>query len=249
MYVNIDRNTMTIVHKHRDVEVVRNLSWIECQSDCVVIACGSVSALLQFDVLQLQRLYEQATGHKLLTYANHMARLVADLTMRMPESAADLNWTQAQKLKIGDGDKTHYRYVHGSVVPDPQKGGYRPDPIRCSRNEALETATAPQAPTAPAAPAWQPTAADREAAGITLQAQPSERAQRAPSAPRAGGTRDIVFGVADRMWEEAGKPTVSSEVLALRKLIMTELEANHGVKRTTSSNTLGDWQKARIIIQ
>jgi hypothetical protein len=50
------------------------------------------------------------------------------------------------------------------------------------------------------------------------------------------------------MWADAGKPTGASAVLALRKQIMNKLE-EEGVKRTSSSNELGNWQKARLSAQ
>lgn len=68
---------------------------------------------------------------------------------------------------------------------------------------------------------------------------------KTPSAPR-GGNRVIIFEVADRMWNEAGSPRDLSVVLPLRKTIMAELEANHGIKKTTSSTALGEWQKLRL---
>lgn len=68
---------------------------------------------------------------------------------------------------------------------------------------------------------------------------------RVPSAPR-GGNRVTIFEVADRMWNEAGSPRDLSIVLPLRKTIMAELEANHGIKKTTSSTALGEWQKLRL---
>lgn len=66
-----------------------------------------------------------------------------------------------------------------------------------------------------------------------------------PSAPR-GGNRVTIFEVADRMWNDAGSPKDTSVVLPLRKTIMAELEANHGIKKTTSSTALGEWQKLRL---
>lgn len=71
------------------------------------------------------------------------------------------------------------------------------------------------------------------------------RAAGLPTAPR-GGTSFTVFEVADQMWAEAGKPTELPTVLALRKKMMDVLEKDHGIKRTTSSTTLGGWQKARL---
>lgn len=68
---------------------------------------------------------------------------------------------------------------------------------------------------------------------------------RTPSAPRSGN-RATIFEVADRMWNDAGSPKDTSVVLPLRKTIMAELEANHGIKKTTSSTALGEWQKLRL---
>jgi len=48
------------------------------------------------------------------------------------------------------------------------------------------------------------------------------------------------------MWEQVGSPKELSIVLQLRKTIMAELEANHGIKKTTSSTALGEWQKLRL---
>ena len=67
----------------------------------------------------------------------------------------------------------------------------------------------------------------------------------APSAPRSGN-RATIFEVADRMWNDAGSPKDTSVVLPLRKTIMAELEANNGIKKTTSSTALGEWQKLRL---
>lgn len=61
-----------------------------------------------------------------------------------------------------------------------------------------------------------------------------------------GGTSNLIWDVADEMWMNAGKPQEKTDVLALRKKIMQELETAHGVKKNTASNELGKWQKARI---
>lgn len=86
---------------------------------------------------------------------------------------------------------------------------------------------------------------DAVRAGATVPASGAARPVRPAAAPRASGVREKIWAVADRMWEEAGKPTEKSTVLALRKNIMNVLEQD-GVKRTSSSNELGNWQKARI---
>lgn len=82
------------------------------------------------------------------------------------------------------------------------------------------------------------TGRDRPAANTVAPA-------KTPSAPRSGN-RATIFEVADRMWNDAGAPKDVTAVLPLRKTIMVELEANHGIKKTTSSTALGEWQKLRL---
>lgn len=65
------------------------------------------------------------------------------------------------------------------------------------------------------------------------------------AARQVGKTGAQIWAVADQMWEAVGKPTDKATVLTLRKAIMDRLEAS-GIKRTSSSNELGSWQKARI---
>lgn len=71
--------------------------------------------------------------------------------------------------------------------------------------------------------------------------------QAAPAAKqRASSVRPVIWAAADRLWEEAGKPTDKAVVLELRKKMMVHLEEEKGVKRTSSSNELGNWMKARL---
>ena len=83
---------------------------------------------------------------------------------------------------------------------------------------------------------WTPT---RERQGTSTPAN-----EKRAAASRTAGTRDIIFAVADEMWKEAGEPRDKKEILQLRKQMMDCLEAQ-GVKRNTSSNTLGVWVKER----
>lgn len=72
-----------------------------------------------------------------------------------------------------------------------------------------------------------------------------DKAAEVGLAPK-GNTSKLIWDVADELWAKAGSPKDPKEVLALRKVIMTELETNYHVKRNTSSNELGKWSKARI---
>jgi hypothetical protein len=60
-----------------------------------------------------------------------------------------------------------------------------------------------------------------------------------------GGVRSVIWEHADSVWSNAGKPLDKGVVMQLRKQMMTELEAQ-GIKKTSSSNELGNWMKARV---
>ena len=70
----------------------------------------------------------------------------------------------------------------------------------------------------------------------------------APRQPRATNVKQIIHNVANRIWEDAGRPSTVKEVLVLRKAIMNHLERNLGVKRTTASSELGNWQKSLNLV-
>lgn len=60
------------------------------------------------------------------------------------------------------------------------------------------------------------------------------------------GARAVIWEVADAAWQAAGSPVDLPTVLAMRKKLMQALEFIHGVKKTTSSTALGEWQKIRL---
>jgi hypothetical protein len=249
MYILLDTERMVITHKHSDKRVLDALGWIECQCTQHVFAMGDSVAISHYTILELSQIYEAATGKKIISSHNHMVRLVADLTMRMPETKVTGDPIAACK-KISPADPRFFIWKDGQAVP--QNGAVQPDPIKCERNVEAEENTAYIPPVKVAArPQWRPTAADQAALGAVVPAAGATPAVRDPSAPRAprqSGIRDKIYEVADRIWEAAGKPTDASTVLKLRKQMMEELETIHGVKRNTSSNSLGDWQKMRVVI-
>lgn len=65
--------------------------------------------------------------------------------------------------------------------------------------------------------------------------------------PKTGTTKQLIWEVANAEWIKASKPITISEILKLRKLIMQILENDYQIKKTSSSNELGNWQKATIV--
>lgn len=238
MFVLVDRQQMAIVHKHRTREALRALGWIECTNASIVLPLGQPKHWMDsFTPAELKLIYKNATGFELQGYGNALGHVVNQMALRLPETQCNLEELEEQKTKVMDGDKSSYSYVPGSKTPACYPGLFTPDPMQCARCEAEEVFAASSKPAyTPTTPTSTPAAPN---------GAPASEA-RAPSAPRAGGNREIIFRVADQMWEAAGKPTDLKVVLDLRKSIMVALESEHEIKKTTSSTALGDWQKTRL---
>lgn len=239
MYILIDLNQMAITHKHSDRRVLAHLSWIECTNAGLTMSLTSIRPLQDFTTSELKLLYKNATGAELKGYANALAQAVLDVAKRMPDTDAVLAEAEAQATCVQDGDKSCFKYVRGATKPEGLLGLFEADPIQVPRLETEEA----RAAAGYSAPAFTPTGPDQQGANTSV----APREARAPSAPRTGGSRETIFRVADEMWVAAGSPTNLPAVLGLRKQIMVELEANHEIKKTTSSTALGDWQKQRLV--
>ena len=244
MYILIDRQQMAITHKHSDRVVLAKLSWIECTNAGATMSLSSTRTLLDmFTPSELKLLYKNATGAELKGYANSLAQAVLDVAKRMPETDAVLAEVTAQANLIMDGDKSHYRYVRGAMKPEELPGLFTPAPITVPRIEAEELRAAQNYSGPANFPATGGALPATGGANPAANGTGAATAARAPSTPRAGGTRDVIFRVATEMWQAAGSPTQIPKILELRKTIMATLESAHDIKKTTSSTALGDWQK------
>lgn len=239
MYVLVDKDQCAIIHKHKKREVLGCLSWIECTNSAVTIPLGNPKHFLDtFQPNELRKIYKASTGADLPGYGYALAVAVHGLATRLDESVVNEVEVEAQKNKVMDGDKSSYSYQLGFLAPKQHPGIYTPDPMKALADPA-EIARAASTAVAPAPAVGGGTGPDRTPAQGVV-------ATRAPAAPRVGGTRDTIFTVADKMWEEIGKTSDVKRVLEMRKQCMAVLEADYSIKKTTSSTALGDWQKMRL---
>ena len=222
MYVSLDMQNMRIVHKHSSVNAVCGLVHIELP-DVAVNVCPIDMTVKHKTDMEIKMLFRSCFPGQ----ADHMP--VAEMKSKILQFAEEFPVTDLDELEvkrqadsIRDGDKKAYKYVKGS--------------FRASRPAELFADATGDAVRA---------GATVPAIGAARSVRPAAAPRAATGAPRASGVREKIWAVADRMWEESGKPTEKSTVLALRKDIMSALEQD-GVKRTSSSNELGNWQKARI---
>lgn len=222
MYVSLDMQNMRIVHKHSSLNAVCGLVHIELPDVAVNVGAYDMVVKHKTD-MEIKMLFRSCfpgeAGHMPIP---EMKARILQFVEAFPKTDLDELEVKRQADSIRDGDKKAYKYVKGSFRasrPAELFADATGDSVRAGATIPANTAARPV----------RPAAAPRAATG----------------APRASGVREKIWAVADRMWEEAGNPTEKSTVLALRKDIMNALEQD-GVKRTSSSNELGNWQKARI---
>lgn len=238
MYVSIDRDKLRFLHKHEDIQVVCNLAHIEAPhvTLCVTSYDGP-SFLSDYTDMELTMLYRNTTGHDHTSHSGGALRAVlAEIADRLPTSDVNKFELDRQAASIPEDNAEPFRYVKGS-----NKVGKPAElfPLRAERNPDEDAVAAAAKLRAPQRSA--------PAANTSAAPTPAPRPQRPAAAPRQGGVRAVIWEVADSMWEKEGRPTGKAEILSLRKRMMDVLESDHGVKRTSSSNELGQWQKARVV--
>lgn len=225
MYVSLDKQKMRVVHKHQSVTVVCGLVHIELP-DAPADICPEDMVVKHKTDLEIKLLFRSCfPGEADHIPVSDMKSRILQFVEAMPETDVDPGEVKRQADSIRDNDKKPYQYVKGAFRPA------RPAELFAEGSEQ-HSAPAAASATVPANPVARPV-------------RPAAAPRPANSAPRASGVREKIWAVADSMWEEAGKPTDRSKVLTLRKQIMDALE-QQDVKRTSSSNELGNWQKTRI---
>lgn len=250
MNVIIDRDRMVFLYAHESIVALLDIAWLETgNAPIVVLPLDHPTYFDTFSDLELKLLYKHTTGVDHTGFArNALMQVVCDLALRIPPLDANVSELAHQADSVLEGDENVYKYVKGSRKPKMQSDLFSPVSLRVSRMEHEEqVAKAGELRPFPAVdwPFAAPTAGDHPRA-------PTSTAPRTPrpapsGVPPAGSTRETVWNLADKMWEDAGKPTAVGTVLSLRKHMMDALE-QVGVKRTSSSNELGQWQKVRLTI-
>lgn len=251
MYVAIDREGMGFLWAHPSYEVLLDLAHLEADTAVHVVSLENAryyEPFCGFTDLELKLLYENTTGEKYVGFNRKaLCGVVCGLAMRLPQVTVNVAELRAQAETVTDEYSGLYKYLPGSREPKLVEDGLFGVPAkrlpRClvQEQQAVAGTLLPQLPDP--APRNAGRGPDQQRASTSTPAR-----TRAPGTapPPRGSTRETIWTCADRMWEEAGKPNQPSVVLALRKKMMDQLEAD-GVKRTSSSNELGNWQKARIV--
>lgn len=251
MKVSIDMQNMTFMHKHSNTRVVANLAYLECRHGAYMITDTDAKSFLQLTDMEMKMLYRNTTGGEVYFLGASLRAIISELVDRMPESDVNPYELDIQANLAPQGDPNGYKYVKGSFKPTVVTELFPPKLIAIkSDNEPLiaaqrraryldsNSSAAPRVAVAPHVTPRTPVPGNPKPAVAALQGP-------APTS-RQGGVKEIIWREADILWQKAGSPKDISIILKLRKEIMEHLEKNFSVKRNTSSNELGNWQKNKL---
>lgn len=254
MHVVIDRENMGFMWAHPNLQVLMNIAHLEADVGIHVVSLENPRYYQPFQAFtdfELKLLYENTTGEKYNGYNRDVLdQVVYGLAIRLPVLDCNAAELQVQADSVDEEFSGLYRYVKGSREPLLVQDGLFGVPAkrlgRSLEQERLAQLRELYPQMAAPAPIIARTGNDRPQAGTRTPARATRPAGVA--LPPRGSMRETIWACADQMWEQAGKPTSASAVLALRKKMMDVLE-EQGVKRTSSSNELGNWQKVRLAPQ
>lgn len=247
MYISINRKAGRFVHKHDSLRTVCDLDFIQGGAHDVfpIESSGFVRDYTQDD---LQRLYRNTTGGDNSPYQGDALRnVLAELATRFPSTDANsfeadrqAHWIETFASWRSSDEDGSFQYVRGAGKPAKASAQLEPPALVTLTRE--EAATAAVRKRVPPAPVHEPVVT-----AATPVTTPAPRVRVVTGGLRVGKTRTTIWEVADKMWGDAGSPNDKPTVLALRKKIMEALE-QMGIKRSTSSNELGAWQRNKGII-
>lgn len=243
MFVALDLDRCAVLPYRGDLYTVANLVHIELPSFSRVHITGlDHTAFVGVSELHMARLYKGLTGKANTIYGQRLRNVLRTMCERYAFVQHDAARADSQAEKVNSQRSERYAFNPAGPTPNKQLSDWLPVGIKIAplADEAAASHVCPAVPPPPP-PGTRVPPPPRAARAPSEPREPG-----APRAPRSSGVRDTIHTVATAMWEEAGKPMDQPTILKLRKEIMLKLEAEHSVKRNTSSNELGNWQKQII---
>lgn len=204
-----------------------------------------------FTQYSLGLLLKNITGsdHSKFTY-NQLAVILIKVLQKCDKLDYDSSELLSQvQYKEHKGIKEGLQYVKGSRVPAKFQDGLicvRCDPLNQVETIAEHWLVERKAMDDQADEVGKKVVQRVETVANNVSTESKQRSPVATKSPRNGSTKETIWSVADKVWESQGKPTDVKLVLSIRKEVMTLLENDYGVKKTSSSNELGKWQKERL---
>lgn len=229
MYISIDVENLALLHKHDDPNVVCDLVELEApEANICIMPIDLPGITYPLTEMELGVLYRNTTGTDSPVQGyQELTSVMDDLCNRM--RVTDVDRFELDRQIVNRKGRMPLKYVKGSYLPSKAPPSLYSPKVKPPQDLAAVLACKPVG----APPATTP------------KATPTKAPQQPPAAPRKG-VKGLIWEVADQLWERDGKPVERAQVLALRKRVMDVLETDHSVKRNTSSNELGNWQKNRV---
>lgn len=239
MNVIIDMTNLRFLAAHPDACALSSLAYVEFSHLAIRIeptwfVCDEMTEA------ELRKLYFNTTGQWTLLGSEALTNVVIDLAERVPVRDINVNEVHACAQQIKPTEKGRFRYVKGMSNPMKVDELFETEFARVERNSE-------EAVIAKTGGAARPVRACVPLPGAVTTSTPSDRTQRPCAAPRQGSSKEIIHSVATEHWHKNGSPKDIPSILALRKQLMGILETDYNIKKTSSSNELGNWQK--IILQ
>lgn len=160
MYLLIDTHRLCVVHRHANIEVVRNLCTIEfAHTSSFIIDEQDLAYATTWSLGHLIVLYENVTGHKAATTNRDiLVKTIQTQCEAIETSKVDAYEIMLQALCIKGDDNGFYRYAPGKTVPLKLSELYLP-PARVGRLQATPLQEPTQATQRTQAPLMGATAA------------------------------------------------------------------------------------------
>ena len=122
MFVSINLNTLKICHKHKYLETVADLAYIEMNNEDYLIASYDAKYVFSmFTDKELQLIWENSTGEALHEERDVMLIALSNLLALWPETDCNM-WEVEQQARKLNGNHTGLVYVKGSTM-----AGRKPD--------------------------------------------------------------------------------------------------------------------------
>lgn len=244
-YVAIELSKLQVLFTVDDIWIAGALVSLQCKDEESVYA-GDMSRGQDWQFFtdsQLVSLFRNVTGmpsicgmtrRQIIQVINDAISTIEPIKYKKHEVEL-----QCQVADAMGENRPRLKYVYGAykpaVVGDGElpfaRGNVNMGNIEAAKAGKLPAFTSPQ-PVANPAPLPQP---------ATQAIAPAAAPKQAVSAP-AGKVSAVIWDTADKFWIAAGSPKEVKDIMKVRKETMDELE-KHGIKRTTASNELGNWQR------
>lgn len=244
-YVAIELSKLQVLFVVDDIWIGGSLVYLQCKDEESVLV-GEMSNgrdWQRFTDSQLVTLFRNVTG--LPSICSMTRRQIIQVICDAITTIQPVKYKkhevelQCQAAEAMGKERPRLQYVYGALKPAIIGDGELPFAKGFATQENIDNAKAGKLPvfTAPQ-PVANPVPLPQTVAPAIAPATAPKQSSTAP----AGKVSAVIWDTADKFWIAAGSPKEIKDIMKVRKETMDELEKN-GIKRTTASNELGNWQR------